>query len=460
MTVENPEPELISVPPAPPRILVASLALNMLLLQILVLFSGTTPGDFWAGHHVAYSLTWFSLSLILAGTLGWVLAGWKSSTQVRTSGAWPALVLSVALALLASLAPGLRWDWLFGFELARYPLGGLELKLVAILLAIAAARVLEPKEILGEDHIDAEPAKTKPGRMLLAPAGLTLLVGASLIFLPNLPAEWHAGIARPGLNVPTDGQSSAQVNRTRAGYELPLSYGGIGPALVDAGAIDPDRLAEHFLRTGDPLSQEQWRILTEGSNSKIEINDSNARFLLDLLWAFGLTNSNPLLLQGPMADGDIGRFASTGGWTLGSKPGAELYSSQEIVVLTPAQQARVEAVAANLYRPCCNNPTSFPDCNHGMAMLGLLELMAAEGASEAEMWQAAKYVNAYWFPAQMAEVARVFEVAEDLSFKQIDGELALGSELFSAAGFRNVHAWLQSNGLLDEGPRSGPSCGI
>ena len=29
-------------------------------------------------------------------------------------------------------------------------------------------------------------------------------------------------------------------------------------------------------------------------------------------------------------------------------------------------------IAKGIYRPCCNNSTYFPDCNHGMAMLGLL----------------------------------------------------------------------------------------
>lgn len=45
---------------------------------------------------------------------------------------------------------------------------------------------------------------------------------------------------------------------------------------------------------------------------------------------------------------------------------------------------KVEEVAAAVYRPCCNNHTPFPGCNHGMAMLGLLELMAPQRASADE----------------------------------------------------------------------------
>jgi hypothetical protein len=62
-------------------------------------------------------------------------------------------------------------------------------------------------------------------------------------------------------------------------------------------------------------------------------------------------------------------------------------------------------VASKVYRPCCGNPTSFPDCNHGMALLGLLELMASQGATVDQMFTAAKQVNAFWLPDQTRELA-------------------------------------------------------
>lgn len=74
-------------------------------------------------------------------------------------------------------------------------------------------------------------------------------------------------------------------------------------------------------------------------------------------------------------------FASTGGWTVGTKPVTELYASLDLIQLTAEQQKMVEEVAAAVYRPCCNNSTLFPDCNHGMALLGLLELMASQRAT-------------------------------------------------------------------------------
>ena len=157
---------------------------------------------------------------------------------------------------------------------------------------------------------------------------------------------------------------------------------------------------------------------------------------------------------------EVGRFASTGGWTVGAKPATELYSSAPIITLNPEQQARLEEVASGVYRPCCDNHTAFPDCNHGMAMLGLLELMASQGATEDEMFEAAKYVNAFWFPQQMLEVAVYFEAAQGVSFADLDGRLASGPDTFSGRGFGYVHQWLAENGLLEQLPGAGGSCGV
>ena len=38
-------------------------------------------------------------------------------------------------------------------------------------------------------------------------------------------------------------------------------------------------------------------------------------------------------------------------------------------------------------------------------MLGILEMMASQNATADEMFAAAKYINAYWFPDQALEAA-------------------------------------------------------
>ncbi len=255
---------------------------------------------------------------------------------------------------------------------------------------------------------------------------------------------------------------AAQVNPP-AGFRLPAVYGDLGPRLLEAGGIDYDRFVQTYERAGRPLTNAQLAILTEGNDEPIVIDQENAYFLLNFFWAVGLTNQNPLLTEGMMAqasEGNIGRFASTGGWTIGQKPATELYASTLLIPLTMEQQALVEQVAAGVYRPCCNNPTAFPDCNHGMAMLGALELLASQGASEDEMFTAAKYINAFWFPQQAMETAVFFKSTMDLDFAEVDGRMAVGPEVFSATGFQQMHQWLVEGGELPQGPQGGASCGV
>jgi len=246
-------------------------------------------------------------------------------------------------------------------------------------------------------------------------------------------------------------------------FTLPVSYGNIGPALLAAGAIDRERFAKLYAEAGRPLTEDQIAILTEESSSPIVIDAQNAHFLLNLFWAFGLTNTSPILQTGPMAQykqGAVTGFASTAGWTLGTKPATTLYSSVPIVELTAEQSARVEEVASAVYRPCCANPTWFPDCNHGMAMLGLLELMASQGATTDDMFTAVKYVNAFWFPQQALELATYFQATQSVDFAEADPRVVVGKELFSAPGFQAMHRQLLTDGLLPQAPGGGNNCGV
>lgn len=251
-----------------------------------------------------------------------------------------------------------------------------------------------------------------------------------------------------------------QVN-PKDGYALPVSYGDLGPRLIEGGVIDYEAFAAIYANSGSPLSEAQVEILTKGSDEQIVIAAENAHFLLNYFWAVGLANKNPILTEGPIVQnsgGQIERFASTGGWTLASKPIAEIYASADLIPLTSEQQARVEEVAAGVYRPCCNNPTLFPDCNHGMAMLGLLELMASQGASTDQMFEAAKYVNAFWFPQQNLETALFLKVNQGLDFEDVEARLVTGAGFSSGSGFAATHQQLQASGLLPQAPNQGGSC--
>jgi hypothetical protein len=301
---------------------------------------------------------------------------------------------------------------------------------------------------------------------------LSALILVIFFSLPTFPPQFKVDFAKDavgpaslaeGIGPETQVASLLDEINPPQGYTLSVSYNDLGPRLLAAGAIDLERFVQTYQNAGSPLNALQLRILEDGSDEEIVIDQSNSYFLLNFFWALGLTNQNPLLDSGPMqerSEGDIGRYASTGGWTLGVKTPTELYSSSPLIQLTTAQQARLEAVAGGVYRPCCSNPTSFPDCNHGMAMLGLLELMASQDATEADMYEAAKYVNAFWFPQQALEVATFFDVTEGLSFAEVEGERVVAGGMFSGSGFNNLHGWLEQHGLLGQAPSQGGSCGV
>ncbi len=239
----------------------------------------------------------------------------------------------------------------------------------------------------------------------------------------------------------------------------PARYGDIGPKLIKTGAID----LEKFKKVTN-LNDDQLKILTQGSSEQIVINRENNHFLLNFFWALGLANKNTILDEGMMMKyggrKGAGGFASTGGWTVGSRDAMQVYSTARIVELTPEQQKIVEEVTNGVYRPCCDNPTSFPDCNHGMAALGLAELLASQGASADEIFAALKAANSYWFAGQYVTLARYFEAKEGKKWQDVPGRTVLGKAYSSYSGWTAVQNWLSENNLLPPPATGGGSCGV
>ncbi|PIR88073.1 MAG: hypothetical protein COU10_01075 [Candidatus Harrisonbacteria bacterium CG10_big_fil_rev_8_21_14_0_10_45_28] len=178
--------------------------------------------------------------------------------------------------------------------------------------------------------------------------------------------------------------------------ELAIPWHDMGAQLAEHGVIDEAKFRSLYPNRQDAVDL----VFDSNADKPLIINQSNADIMLNALWAFGLANKNPILEEGPMMDpryGGADRFASTGGWTLGREGAMSYYSQFSLVVLTDNQQGLVERVSKNVYRPCCSNSTYFPDCNHGMAMLGLLEILAADGAGEDALYEAATRINEFWF---------------------------------------------------------------
>jgi len=240
----------------------------------------------------------------------------------------------------------------------------------------------------------------------------------------------------------------------KAGITLPVSWGDIGPKLVEAGVIDLPKFRQAVKMTPD-----QEKILTEGSDENIRIDGTNSQFIVDVLWALGLAQQSIVYEEGPMGKeqkANAGNFASTGGWTLGRADAMQYLNRFSFIPLTPQQQQQVGEIAKNVYRPCCGNSTWFPDCNHGMAALAAIEMMVAAGVPEKDIYKGVLALNSFWFTDTYLTTATYF-ARQGTAWKDVDAKTVLGREYSSGQGAPVI---AKKVGPLPWRPRpSGGGCG-
>lgn len=243
------------------------------------------------------------------------------------------------------------------------------------------------------------------------------------------------------------------------GYTVTIKWGDLGPTLVRLGVID---LEKFKALAKDQPAVVGLRRLEAPSDDPLTITTENQWFLVTVLWAVGLANKSPVLDKALAERGErqVMGLASTGGWTLGTKPAAELYGKFDIIPLTPEQQALVMELAQSIHRPCCGNSTAFPDCNHGMALLGLIELMAAHNFGREEMLKAALNFNAFWFPREYTRTALLFAL-RGVEWGAVDPHEILGTRYSSLNGWaQNVDQQLAKVSHLLPPEAEGASCAL
>ncbi|HJU19231.1 MAG TPA: hypothetical protein VJ770_22480 [Stellaceae bacterium] len=247
-----------------------------------------------------------------------------------------------------------------------------------------------------------------------------------------------------------------------AGVRLPFAFGAAIERLIAAGAIDPGKLLALYGKNGQPAA---WfaDLLKALSPRALRFSLETAPYLLDLLWPLGLSNKAAFNNHSPINGRDLLSYASTGGWTLGRAGNGSVYFNKvDALPLSPTQQAVALEIGQNTFRPCCDNATFFQDCNHGSALLGLIELAAFHGFSAGEIYRFALVANAYWFPVQYLQTALYFLIFEGRSWDEIPPELLLGRRFSSASGWtRNVNIPLRAANLVPgSGAPGGSRCGI
>ena len=242
----------------------------------------------------------------------------------------------------------------------------------------------------------------------------------------------------------------------KTGFVFNIKWGDLGKKMVADGVIDKVKLAQALTGT-DTLPPEYEKYLDGSEKEKIELNEGNARFWVDVLWGLGLANKSKVLSEGQMMQsGDASKFASTGGYTLGVLDPMQYYSKYSYINLSTEQETTVREIAEGVYRPCCGNSTAFPDCNHGMAALALIELMVSQGSSKEEILKTVLAFNSYWFPQTYLDIAYHF-AKNDQDFSKIPPSQLLSKTFSSSMGYQALKRQI---GQVDwPALKGGGSCG-
>lgn len=248
-------------------------------------------------------------------------------------------------------------------------------------------------------------------------------------------------------------QKLADAVLPKEGFTLAFSWGNMGPNLIKSGVIDETKFVSAL-----NLTDEQKEILTKGKDTPVKIDAANGQFVVDMLWALGLAQKSIVYDEGPLGKeykSEQGNFASTGGWTLAKGDAVKYLNKSDLIPLTDEQQARVGEIAKNVYRPCCGNPTWFPDCNHGMAALAAIELMVSQDLPDEEIYNNVLKLNSFWFPDTYLTTAVYFS-RQGTAWDKVDAKEVLGLTYSSGQGAADI---AKKVGPLPFNEVIGGSCG-
>ncbi|MEK0082898.1 hypothetical protein [Benzoatithermus flavus] len=269
------------------------------------------------------------------------------------------------------------------------------------------------------------------------------------------------------------------------GFQSRIALGDSIVRLVAEGVVEPAKLLalDEHRRRGAPLPPDDVLSLVRGRTSAraqagmpgelraalswrspkpIRLTRENVGYYLQLLWPIGLANALESNRDSPLNGDLLFRFASTAGWTLGREENGGAYFNRfRVVELTPEQEALAVRVAQSTYRPCCDNSTFFQDCNHGSALFGLLQLGAAQGLGEDELYREALAFNAFWFPDNYAQTALYFRLFEGRRWADVVPEVVMSYPFSALRPWQdNVHARLARVPNLLPQRRGWANCGL
>lgn len=368
--------------------------------------------------------------------------------------------------------------------LAAFPLGGLELK--ALSLAFMALPVVITTRELKRFSAGLEPCpiprnasfqkKDRPWLVVLFVATIALgyltatkLASDPIVFQilrktslvnPGDNRLYDANAVQTTANNPIYDEVVAKV-LPEQGFQSGVVLGDAVIKLVEAGVIDKEKFLAIYTERGG-LPQELADVLEKSHDSPILLTRDNANIYVNLLWPLGLANYMTTNNESPIKGDSLFNFASTGGWDIGKeKNGGAYFNKFTIVPLTQEQEELATRIAQNTYRPCCNNSTFYQDCNHGSALLGLLQLGASQGFTEDELYKEALAFNSFWFPHNYIQTALYFKIAKNTNWEDVDPKEIMGYDYSAVSNWaKNVQTEIAKIPNLLPQDRGGAGCGV
>lgn len=244
------------------------------------------------------------------------------------------------------------------------------------------------------------------------------------------------------------------------GFQSKIHLGESVVRLVEHGVIDREKFEALYKDRGG-LPEGLRNVLTQPSHELILLTRESANYYVNLLWPLGLANRMSANERSPINGNSLFNLASTGGWNLGREEnGGAYFNKFAIVSLAPEQESLVTKIAENTYRPCCDNSTFYQDCNHGSALLGLLQLGASQGLTEDELYREALAFNSFWFPHNYIQTALYFKAVKGIEWESVDPKVVLGKDYSTISGWSGTVAKeVASRGLVPQA-QGGAGCGV
>lgn len=225
---------------------------------------------------------------------------------------------------------------------------------------------------------------------------------------------------------------------------LPVTWEGIPYKLAERKIIDIEKLKAYSVQFGQKITEDDLKIFEKDYNGNIEITPNNSILIYNVLWAIGFVNKSPILdyeLEKYGWDtvknlaGYYFSFANLGNGSTLPQSG---YNYLELISLSAEQKNAVMKIAGKSAVPSCGNALYLPDCSCSFAIGALIQLMASQGFTEKQIYQAMKDVYPYRFPGVYVRHAILFKITENKNWQDIDAEQLVSIEFSSAQGVARV----------------------